>query len=169
MGGFMNIGTRLTAIGDLVPKNMKLADIGTDHAYLPTKLVLDGKIDYAIAGDIVKGPCEAAGRTVALYGLNEKIEVRQGSGLAILTPNEVDVATIAGMGGSTIISILEADMPVATALKKLILQPMAGTPSLRKWLTNNGWIIEKEVLIEENDHIYVCMSAARGEIGRAHV
>ena len=104
----MNIGARLEAIGRLVPQNVSIADIGTDHAYLPTWLAERGVIIKAVAGDITEGPCAAARNTVAMYGMNDKVEVRMGNGLSIIEPGETDVIIIAGMGAGTMIEILEA-------------------------------------------------------------
>lgn len=124
----MNIGVRLEAIAALVPQNCVVADIGTDHAYLPVWLMQKGLIKAAIAADIAEGPCKAAQTNIGMYGLKDKIEVRRGSGLTVLKPGEADGAVIAGMGGSTIVQILEESPDVAKTLKFLIVQPMAGAP-----------------------------------------
>ena len=121
----MNIGARLEAIAALVPQNCVVADIGTDHAYLPVWLMQKGLIKPAIAADIAEGPCRAAQTNIGMYGVKDKIEVRRGSGLTVLKPGEADGAVIAGMGGSTIVQILEESPEVAKTLKFLIVQPMA--------------------------------------------
>ena len=159
----MNIGDRLEAIGKLVPQGCVLADIGTDHAYLPVWLLEQGKIASAIAGDIAEGPCLAAKNTVSMHGMKGKVEVRLGSGLKVLQAGEADCIAIAGMGASTMIEILEADMPLAVEAKRLVLQPMAGAASLRKWLIQNGWCIVAEDLVADGRHLYEIMVAERGE------
>ena len=159
----MNIGDRLEAIGKLVPQGCVLADIGTDHAYLPVWLLEQGKIASAIAGDIAEGPCLAAKNTVSMHGIKGKVEVRLGSGLKVLQAGEADCIAIAGMGASTMIEILEADMPLAVEAKRLVLQPMAGAASLRKWLIQNGWHIVAEDLVADGRHLYEIMVAERGE------
>jgi len=159
----MNIGDRLEAIGKLVPHGCVLADIGTDHAYLPVWLLEQGKIASAIAGDIAEGPCLAAKNTVSMHGMKGKVEVRLGSGLKVLQAGEADCIAIAGMGASTMIEILEADMPLAVEAKRLVLQPMAGAASLRKWLIQNGWCIVTEDLVADGRHLYEIMVAERGE------
>lgn len=159
----MNIGDRLEAIGKLVPAGCVLADIGTDHAYLPVWLLEQGKIVSAIAGDIAEGPCLAAKTTVSMHGMKGKVEVRLGSGLKVLQPGEAECIAIAGMGASTMIEILEADMPLAVEAKRLVLQPMAGAASLRKWLCKNGWCIVAEDLVADGRHLYEIMAAERGE------
>ncbi|WP_337584774.1 class I SAM-dependent methyltransferase, partial [Phascolarctobacterium succinatutens] len=118
----MHIDRRLETIANLVPQGCVLADIGTDHAYLPVWLLEKQRIARAIAGDIAAGPCQAARTTVAQYGQHEHVEVRQGSGLKVLSPGEADCIAIAGMGASTIISILEDDMEVAQSAELLVLQ-----------------------------------------------
>lgn len=159
----MNIGTRLEAVAALVPQGAILADIGTDHAYLPVYLLERKQIMRAIAGDIAEGPCQAARVTVGMHGLKNSIEVRKGSGLEVLTPGEADCVTICGMGGSTMISILEDSMDVALATRTLVLQPMAGAPSLRKWLVEHGWRITAEDLVDDAPHFYEIMQVERGE------
>ena len=126
----MHLDKRLQAVAALVPEGVSLADIGTDHAYLPVWLWEQGRITRAVAGDIAAGPCRAARNTVAMYGAAGAIEVRQGSGLEVLTPGEVECIAICGMGGSTIISILEASMEIAKDAQRLVLQPMAGAAGL---------------------------------------
>ena len=95
--------------------------------------------------------------------------MRQGSGLAVLKPGEVDCIAICGMGGSTISSILAADMPIALSVRRLILQPMAGAAALRRWLVNKGWHIIHEELVEDEPHFYeiICAEPLGGAAGAA--
>lgn len=158
----MHIGSRLETIGSLVPEGCVLADIGTDHAYLPVWLLERGQIKRAIAGDIAAGPCQAARTTIVQHGLQDNVEVRLGSGLSVLQPGEADCIAIAGMGAATMISILEADMEVAKAAALLVLQPMAGAASLRAWLTSHGWQLVDEELVDDAPHFYEIISARRG-------
>lgn len=158
----MQIGSRLETIGRLVPQDSVLADIGTDHAYLPVWLIEQGRITKAIAGDIAAGPCQAARSTIAQHGLQQQVEVRMGSGLSVVQPGEASCITIAGMGASTMIAILEADLAVAEAAEALILQPMAGAASLRKWLCTHGWELADEELVDDAPHFYEIMAARRG-------
>ncbi len=137
-----------------------LADIGTDHGYLPAHLVQSGVIPSAIAGDILPGPLEAARATVSEAGLGDRIELRLGSGLKILTPGEVLTATICGMGGPLIGEILSAG-PLE-GIRRLVLQPMGGEERLREWLAENGWKLVAEQLEEDAGRVYVIMAAERG-------
>lgn len=158
----MNIGRRLEVIAENVLENSVFADIGTDHAYLPVWLLQNNKIKCAVAGDIAEGPCLAAKNTVSMYGFSKKITVRKGSGLKVLQKGEADCIAIAGMGGTTIIDILQDDFEIAAELKRMILQPMAGAASLRKWLCSNGWVIVNEELVEDGRHLYEIIVAERG-------
>lgn len=137
-----------------------LADIGTDHAYLPAHLVEGGRIPRAIAGDILPGPLDAARATVAEAGLTGQIELRLGSGLMILKPGEAPCATICGMGGPLIAEILTGG-PV-DGIRRLILQPMAGEERLRAWLAEHGWRLTAEELVEDAGRLYVILVAEPG-------
>ena len=144
----MHIDKRLETIANLVPQGCVLADIGTDHAYLPVWLLEKQRIARAIAGDIAAGPCQAARTTVAQFGQHEHVEVRQGSGLKVLSSGEADCIAIAGMGASTIISILEDDMEVAQSAELLVLQPMAGAArgcaaTAGSWLPKSWWMMPR--------------------------
>ena len=158
----MNIGARLEAIGKMVPAGCVLADIGTDHAYLPVHLIKAGRIARAIAGDIAEGPCAAARTTIGMHGVRQLIDVRLGSGLKALHAGEAGCIAIAGMGASTIIDILAADMEIARAAQRLVLQPMTGAAGLRRWLVHNGWKLVDESLAEENGHLYEIIAAEPG-------
>lgn len=159
----MNIGARLEAVAAMVPQDCVLADIGTDHAYLPVWLMQKGHIKSAVAADIAAGPCRAAQTNIGMYGLKGRIQVRQGSGLTVLKAGEADGAVIAGMGGSTIIEILKESPKVAAALKFLIVQPMAGAAGLRRWACANGWRIAAEALAEEPQHLYEIILLEHGD------
>ena len=159
----MHLDKRLQAVASLVPQGSRFADIGTDHAYLPVWLLEQGVIASAVAGDIAAGPCQAAQTTVAMHGAASSIAVRQGSGLAVLRPGEADCIAICGMGGSTIISILAADMAVAKGAQRLLLQPMAGAAALRRWLVAQGWCITREALVDDEPHFYEIICAERAE------
>ena len=152
----MELGNRLKAVANLVPKNKKIADIGTDHAYLPVFLVSHGFSTGAIASDNKAGPCQAAQKTIDTYGLEQKIEVRQGDGLATLRPGEVETIVIAGMGGLTMLSILERGKAILQApnLTHLVLQPQTDSDEVRKWAEKNGWEICREDLAQEGTKLY---------------
>lgn len=150
-----HLSARLACVASLVPAGARVADIGSDHAYLPAALVLDGKIDFAIAGEVVKGPYENAVREIKGHQLEGRVIPRLADGLAAIEPaDKVDTITIAGMGGSLIASILEKDKNKLTGIKRLVLQPNVGESQLREWLMNNYYQIMNEKIIEEDNHIY---------------
>ena len=150
-----HLSARLACVASLVPAGARVADIGSDHAYLPAALVLDGKIDFAIAGEVVKGPYENAVREIKDHQLEGQVIPRLADGLAAIEPaDKVDTITIAGMGGSLIASILEKDKNKLTGIKRLVLQPNVGESQLREWLMNNHYQIMTEKIIEEDNHIY---------------
>lgn len=150
-----HLSARLACVASLVSAGARVADIGSDHAYLPAALVLDGKIDFAIAGEVVKGPYENAVHEIKDHQLEGKVIPRLADGLAAIEPaDKVDTITIAGMGGSLIASILEKDKNKLTGIKRLVLQPNVGESQLREWLMNNHYQIMNEKIIEEDNHIY---------------
>lgn len=160
------LSKRLETVGRFVPEAARLADIGSDHAYLPVALMLKGKIDFAVAGEVVKGPFESAKRQVMKNGLSERIEVRLANGLdAIEKHDQISAITIAGMGGSLIRDILEADRQNQrlSGEERLILQPNIGEKTLRTWLKENNYQIIAEEIIEENKKIYEIIVAEKKE------
>ena len=160
-----HLSARLACVASLVPAGARVADIGSDHAYLPAALVLDGKIDFAIAGEVVKGPYENAVREIKDHQLEGQVIPRLADGLAAIEPaDKVDTITIAGMGGSLIASILEKDKNKLTGIKRLVLQPKVGESQLREWLMNNYYQIMNEKIIEEDNHIYEIIVAERSVV-----
>ena len=138
----MELTPRLRALADLVCQGARLADVGTDHAYLPVWLLLRGKIDQAIAADLREGPLSRARETARQYGVEDRISFRLCDGLSAVGEDEADTIAIAGMGGDTIAAILGA--APWTRSKALLLQPMTALPSLRQWLQNNTYRIVEE-------------------------
>lgn len=164
MAGHLSIGPRLRAIAALVPENCGcLADIGTDHGYIPTELLLAGRIQQAIAADIGAAPLEHARRTAALYGVSDRIDFRLGSGLSVLRPDEADVIVIAGMGGDAIAGILSA-APWSRAGPLLLLQPMSKAEVLRSWLPLNGYQVQAEKLVQDKGVLYPILSVRGGKM-----
>jgi tRNA (adenine22-N1)-methyltransferase len=147
----MELSLRLKMVASLVEKCETMADIGTDHAYIPIYLVKEGVCNKAIASDINKGPVEKAKINVALEGLQNKIECRLGGGLSTIEPGEVDCAVIAGMGGNLIRDIIEERKDVFKSLEYLILQPVQNPEILREYIIQSGYqILDEELCIDEN-------------------
>ena len=159
----MELSPRLDAIARQVPQGARLADIGTDHGYLPVWLLMRGTIERAIAADLREGPLGRARKTARQYGQSEKISFRLCDGLTDIDPDEVDVITIAGMGGETIATILEA-APWTRQDKLLILQPMTGAPRLRPWLQRHGYSILAETICREGKKYYSIWMVKGGDM-----
>ncbi|WP_182186898.1 tRNA (adenine(22)-N(1))-methyltransferase [Pectinatus frisingensis] len=153
---------RLKAVADFVPLNVRLADIGTDHANLPIFLMNLHKITAAIAVDVREGPFSTAQSAVTQHNLTRQIEVRLGSGLSVIHPNEVDIAVFAGMGGTLITNLLKASSATVASLHGLILQPQLAAEKLRRYIYEIGWHIEAETLAKEQHHIYQIIYAIPG-------
>ncbi len=148
----MNLTPRLLKIASLVPHNSVLADVGTDHAYVPVYCILNGICSRAIAMDINEGPLNNAEETVKHYGVSDRVELRLSDGLCKLDSDEADTIVIAGMGGLLIKSILEkANLKPNTTL---ILQPMLAQKELREYLYSNDIAITDEYLAKEDNKIY---------------
>ena len=158
----MKLGNRLAALAAFVPQGTRVADIGTDHAYLPIELVQKEISISAIAADIHLGPYQAAKENIEKLGLHNKISVRFGDGLSVLSPGEVDTVVIAGMGGGTIIEILSSNSTVTNSLHRLILQPMIATSLVRRWLSTNEWKIIDETLVWDDGKLYEIVVAEPG-------
>ncbi|MDO3409183.1 tRNA (adenine(22)-N(1))-methyltransferase TrmK [Saccharibacillus sp. CPCC 101409] len=159
----MKLSVRLNTICDRIPAGSRLADIGSDHALLPTYAVLEGKADFAVAGEVNRGPFDAASKQVAETGLGQKVSVRLGDGLAAIEAGEVDVITIAGMGGALIVRILTEGREKLEGVRRLILQPNVGEDIVRRWLLAEGWVLTGETVLEEDGKIYEVLTADRSE------
>ena len=152
---------RLIALASHVGRGASLADIGTDHAYLPIYLMLCGKIISAVAADINKGPLSGAEDNIRAFGLGTKIKTVLSNGFSSVDGNSFDTAVIAGMGGILISEILKS----APRGKKYILQPMKSSPELHEFLFKNGYRICKETLAREDNRLYNIISVCDGKTG----
>ncbi|RUT36414.1 tRNA (adenine-N(1))-methyltransferase [Paenibacillus zeisoli] len=163
----MKLSARLQQICDQLTPGCRFADIGSDHALLPVAAVLSGQAASAVAGEVNEGPYEAAKRQVAQSGLNSRISVRKGNGLEVIDPGEVEVITIAGMGGALMVSILSQGISKLNGVKRLILQPNVGEDLVRRWLLEEGWYLSAEHILEEDGKIYEILTADRLEKAEA--
>ncbi len=165
----MILDTRLRAAADMVPRGAKLADIGSDHAYLPIALCLEGKIEYALASDINEGPVASARANIAKNGLSDRISAIRADGLDMARGFAPDCITVLGMGGELIVSILERAEWVKDGGITLVLQPMTHAEILAEYLAQNGFatIDEKIVSVGERDDRIYRLIKARFD-GQAH-
>ena len=150
---------RLRLCAELVRAGCKLADIGTDHAYLPCALAQSGKISSALACDINEKPLESGQETINRCGVGDIVRPRLSNGLDKVSPDECDDIVIAGMGGELICSIIEKAPWLKNGEKHLILQPMTRPEALRSYLYQSGFEIELEQAVESERRLYTVMLA----------
>lgn len=158
----LDLTPRLAAVAAQVPPGARLADVGTDHAYLPVWLLLAGRIVGAVATDVNQGPLQRGQETAQRYGVAHRMDFRRCDGLAALSPGEVDTVVIAGMGGDLMVHILSA--APWTRDVKLILQPMSTQEVLRQWLIAHGYAILWEGIAREGEKFYPLFTATGGKV-----
>lgn len=150
---------RLKMVADLVQEGRPLADIGTDHAYLPSYLILTGKTPCTVAADLRPGPLKNAQATVSQYSLDGKIKTILSDGLDELSPNDAQEIVIAGMGGTLIAELLERTDWIKRDSIHLVLQPQTHSEDVRRFLLTNGFkIICEDATVEDERH-YIAISA----------
>ncbi len=159
----LELSPRLRALAAWVPSGAKLADVGTDHGYLPVWLTLRGCVSSAIASDLRPGPLERARASARTCGA-EGIDFRLCDGLSGIGPEEADTIVIAGMGGENIAAILETAPWTADGRHTLLLQPMTRAEVLRGSLADRGYTIRREALVEERGILYPVIEAGGGEM-----
>lgn len=158
----VNLSKRLQVVADYVEKGARLADIGSDHAYLPCYLAQNKQIDCAVAGEVVEGPFLNAVNEVSRLNLEETVSVRLGDGLQVLNDfDDITTITIAGVGGPLIVRILEEGKQLRkrTGQETLILQPNVNEQTVREYLMNESYAIESETILEENGKRYEIIKA----------
>lgn len=160
----MQLSDRLQAVASMVTENSRLADVGTDHGYIPIYLCEMGKIPSAIAMDVKKGPLLRAKMNIERYHMQEKIRTRLSDGVLKLNPDEADSVVIAGMGGTLVMKILEEGKKVLVDVKELVLQPQSDIDKVRKYLSENDYVITAEKMVCEEEKYYPMMHVQHGHM-----
>ena len=158
----MRLTPRLQAIADKVPPGSVVADIGSDHAYIPLYLLTHRLVTHVIVSDNKRGPLQAARDTLELFNCAKAADLRLGDGLSVLHPEDkVSAVVLAGMGGETICSILGRGQGILAPGMRLILQAMTDTGLVRSWLVENGFSIVEEDIAQEGDSFYEIVVAQK--------
>ena len=159
----IQLSKRMSALASLVTEGSRLADIGTDHGYIPIALVQKGRIPSALAMDVGKGPLSRAREHIHSQGLDTYIKTRLSDGLTELREGEADTVLIAGMGGMLMKRILEGGGHCLSSVGELILQPQSEIHLVRKFLAEHGYQITDEDIVLEDGKYYPILRAVPGE------
>ncbi|MEE8886694.1 MAG: class I SAM-dependent methyltransferase [Eubacteriales bacterium] len=159
----VQLSRRLSVIASFVSDGMVLADVGTDHGYVPIYLCESGRIPSAIAMDVRKGPLMRAEEHVRDAHLEDRIECRLSDGFDSLRPGEADSAVISGMGGLLICRILGRGVETVRSLKELILSPQSDPASVRRDVLRTGFVIDREAFIEDEGKYYPVLHCIPGK------
>lgn len=159
----MELSLRLQAVADFVSPGKVVADIGTDHAYIPIYLVERGITRNVIAADVNKGPLKRAEDNIVGHGLGDYISTRLSDGLKAFMPGEVESIVIAGMGGALTIRILEEGLEVVSQAEELILQPQSELAAVRKYLLEKNYTVVAENMVLDDGKFYPMMKVKKGQ------
>ena len=150
------LSSRLRACCNFIAPGDRVADVGCDHGYLGIWLLTQGIARSVIAADVRQGPLESARRNAQKYGTAEKMSFHLSDGVQDL-PRDFDVLVCAGMGGDTMVSILDAAPWLQSNAYRLILQCQSKTPLLRSYLSDKGWYIRRETVLRDGKFRYTIM------------
>ena len=159
----MELSKRLQTVANLLSEGLAIADIGTDHGYIPIHLIKTKKSPRAIAMDVNKGPLLRAQNHIEEQGLQALIQTRLSDGVQGLTLGEVDGVVIAGMGGALTVRILEDGEAIFRALKEFVLQPQSEIWKVREYLCMHGYCIVDEDMVLEDGKFYPMMKVINGQ------
>ena len=163
MNNIINISERLKCVAGLVNKGARVADIGTDHAYLPIYLVQEGIAPSAIAMDLRKGPLDKAKKHICDNCLEDRIQTRLSDGLEKLSANEADIITICGMGGRLIADIVTKGMNVITQNTTLIVSPQSEVGDFRHFLVSQRLVVDDEKMLKEDGKYYFIIKCRKSD------
>ena len=156
----LKLSKRLEAIFDMVSQSNVVADIGSDHALLPIALVQSGKVTRAYASEVNEGPYDMSVKNIEKYGLSNYISAVLSDGISELEA-DVNCITICGMGGNLICDILDSNKERLSHVNEIIIQPNNNEETARIWLVNNGYDIDGETIVYEDDVYYEVIKAVK--------
>lgn len=159
----IQLSKRLQSVADFVENCETMADVGTDHGYIPVYLVLNRKVNRAIAMDVNPGPLQRAKEHICQYGLENTIETRLSDGCFALRPGEANAIVIAGMGGALMQRILDQGEKAVKAAQRLVLQPQSEVAAFRQFLFEHGYrIIAEDMVLEDGKYYPIIASRFMG-------
>ena len=164
----MELSKRLQGVADLVSKGVVVADVGTDHGYIPIYLIDSKKSPRAFAMDVNEGPLLRAKEHIAEYGLDSLIETRLSDGVGALQVGECECVVIAGMGGMLTIKILEEGKEIFKNLKEFVLQPQSELQKVREYLCQNAYCIVEENMVLDDGKFYPMFRVVNGKSPKYH-
>lgn len=147
----------------MVTPGNRVADVGTDHGFVPIWLIKNGISPKVLAMDVRVGPLDRAKEHIAEYGLSDYIETRRSDGVEKLQKNEVDTVIIAGMGGQLMTKILREGQDILKTVQELILSPHTDADKVRRYLKESNWYIKEEKMLQDEGKYYVFLKAVQGE------
>ena len=155
----IDLSPRLKMVAELVPQGARLADIGTDHAFLPAYLLVQKRVVQALAADCRSGPLARARRTLETSGLSDRVDLVLSDGFQRLSPDRFDCAVLAGMGGELIARLIDEAPFLKDTHYTLVLQPMTKAEKLREYLWRSGYAIVRERFCREEERLYTALQA----------
>lgn len=164
----MELSKRLQAVADLVSEGLVVADVGTDHGYIPIYLIETKKSPKAFAMDVNKGPLLRAKEHIAEHGLETRIETRLSDGVRALQKGECDCVVVAGMGGALTIKIMEEGKDIFRNLKEFVLQPQSELQKVRAYLCENAYFIVEENMVLDDGKFYPMFRVINGQSEEYH-
>lgn len=157
----MELSKRLQAVADFITPGRTVADVGTDHGYIPIYMVESGRSPSAVAMDINQGPLDRAKAHIEEYDLADKITIRLSDGIDALLPMEAECVVIAGMGGGLMIHILEQDPDNTRGVLEWVFEPQSEVKAFRGYLWEHGFHIIREDMVEEDGKYYPIIKAVK--------
>lgn len=157
----IEISKRLEIIASCIDRGSTVADIGTDHAYMPIYLIQNNLAKNVIAMDVNKGPLDKAEKNIKAAGVSHRIELRMSDGLSKLVKDEADAVTISGMGGRLMERILTDGKDRISPKTKLVLSPQSELMHFREFLFENGFVTDDEKMLKDEGKYYVIIVCHR--------